>query len=70
MTMGFYELLIILAIVLLIFGGRKLPEVAKGMGKAMREFRKAVREVDEGGGEDKKAISEKVSSASDEEQKE
>ncbi len=31
----------VLAIVLLLFGGDKLPEMARGMGKAMREFRKA-----------------------------
>lgn len=48
MGIGFYELLIILAIVLLVFGGRKLPEVAKGLGKALREFRKAAKGEDEG----------------------
>lgn len=48
MGIGFYELLIILAIVLLVFGGRKLPEVAKGLGKALREFRKVTKGEDEG----------------------
>jgi sec-independent protein translocase protein TatA len=33
------ELLVIFAIVLLLFGGRKLPEVARSMGKAMRAFK-------------------------------
>ncbi len=35
------EWLIILAIVILIFGGAKLPELAKGLGKAINEFKKA-----------------------------
>jgi sec-independent protein translocase protein TatA len=38
------ELLIILGVVLLLFGGRKLPELAKGLGQGMREFKKATRE--------------------------
>ncbi len=39
--MGHQELLIILLIVLLVFGGKKIPEVARGLGRAMREFRRA-----------------------------
>ncbi|MDL5049734.1 twin-arginine translocase TatA/TatE family subunit [Oscillatoria amoena NRMC-F 0135] len=35
------EWLVILAIVVLIFGGAKLPELAKGLGKAINEFKKA-----------------------------
>ena len=71
MTMGFYELLIILGIVLLLFGGRKLPEVARGMGKALREFRRAARDVDEIEGEvkSKEEIPEKTP-AQEEEKKE
>ncbi len=42
---GMWELLIILVIVLLLFGARRLPEMAKGMGQAIKEFRKGVREV-------------------------
>ena len=37
--LGAPELLVIFAIVLLLFGGKKLPEVAKSMGSAMRAFR-------------------------------
>jgi sec-independent protein translocase protein TatA len=37
------ELLIILALVLLIFGSKKLPELARGMGQAATEFRKGLR---------------------------
>jgi sec-independent protein translocase protein TatA len=42
--LGFQELLIILAIVLLLFGGKKLPEIASGLGKAVREFKRATSE--------------------------
>ncbi|MBN1543032.1 twin-arginine translocase TatA/TatE family subunit [candidate division KSB1 bacterium] len=38
------ELLVILFVILLIFGGRKLPELAQGLGKGIREFKKATRE--------------------------
>lgn len=38
---GPQELLIILLIVLLLFGGRKIPEIARGLGRGVREFRKA-----------------------------
>jgi sec-independent protein translocase protein TatA len=36
------ELVIILAIVLLLFGGKKLPELSRSLGEAMRELRKGV----------------------------
>jgi len=41
---GNTELLFILFIVLLLFGGRKLPELARSMGEAAREFNKATQE--------------------------
>jgi len=41
---GPQELLIILFVVLLIFGGKKLPELAKGLGKGIKEFKKAQNE--------------------------
>ncbi len=42
---GIPELLIILALVLLIFGPKRLPEMAKGLGQSVREFRKGVRDM-------------------------
>ena len=42
MPIGVPELLIILVIVLLLFGARRLPEVARGLGSGMREFKDAV----------------------------
>lgn len=38
------ELLIVLAIVVLLFGAKKIPELAKGMGKGIKEFKHAMKE--------------------------
>lgn len=43
--MGGNEIFIVLAIVLLLFGPTQIPKMARGLGQAMREFRKAQREV-------------------------
>ena len=42
---GFSEILIILAIVLLLFGAKKIPELMKGVGKGIREFSDAKKDV-------------------------
>jgi sec-independent protein translocase protein TatA len=39
------ELLIILVIILLLFGAKRLPELARGLGKSLREFKKATQDV-------------------------
>ncbi|MGB7296472.1 MAG: Sec-independent protein translocase protein TatB [Candidatus Aminicenantales bacterium] len=44
-NIGFPELLIILAIALLIFGPKKLPEVSRSIGRAVREFRRTSDEI-------------------------
>jgi sec-independent protein translocase protein TatA len=41
MNVGGQELILILLIVLVLFGAKKLPELARGMGQAIREFQKA-----------------------------
>ncbi len=46
-SLGVPELLIILLVVLLIFGPRRLPEMAKGLGQSVREFRKGVKDMKE-----------------------
>jgi sec-independent protein translocase protein TatA len=54
------EIFIIMVVALLLFGANKIPEIAKGLGKGMREFRKATddikREFDESTSDIKKDI--------------
>jgi TatA/E family protein of Tat protein translocase len=45
--LGLSEILIILFIIILLFGSRKLPELAKGLGKSISEFKKGMKETDE-----------------------
>jgi sec-independent protein translocase protein TatA len=45
--MGHWEILIILLVILLIFGAKRIPEMAQGLGKGIREFRTAMRDVQE-----------------------
>ena len=45
--LGTGEILIILFVVLLLFGAKKLPELARGLGKGMNEFKKAQNEIKE-----------------------
>jgi sec-independent protein translocase protein TatA len=42
---GTTELIIIMFIILLVFGAKKLPELAQGLGKGIREFKKASNEI-------------------------
>ncbi len=43
--LGWQELLFILLIALLLFGSAKLPEIGRSLGKAMKEFKKGVKEI-------------------------
>jgi len=51
------ELLIILAIVVLLFGAKKIPDLAKGVGKGIKDFKKAVKD-DETVGDAKDSVKE------------
>ena len=44
---GGWEVVLIFAVVLILFGAKKLPELAKGLGTGIKEFKKATREVTE-----------------------
>ncbi len=42
---GMTEVMVIMVVVLLLFGSKRLPELARGIGKSMREFKKAAEDV-------------------------
>jgi sec-independent protein translocase protein TatA len=56
-SLGTGEILVILAIVLLLFGGRKIPDLARGLGEGIRNFRSSLREdgSEENGAGDRKS---------------
>lgn len=45
--LGPTELIVILAIVALLFGGKKIPEMARGLGKGVSEFKRGMRELED-----------------------
>ncbi len=49
--LGTQELVIILAIVFLIFGAKRLPEIGSGLGKAIKNFKGGVKSIEEGAAE-------------------
>lgn len=44
-NLGMSELLVILALVLLVFGAKRIPEIGASMGKGIREFKRSLRDV-------------------------
>lgn len=47
--LGTPELIVILAIAFLVFGGKKLPEIGAGLGKAITSFKRGIRDVEDEG---------------------
>ncbi len=45
MDIGFREILLILLIVLILFGAKRIPEMMKAMGQGVKEFKKAARDI-------------------------
>ena len=44
--LGMHEIIVIALIVLLLFGGKKIPELMKGLGKGVKSFKDGIKEVD------------------------
>ncbi len=57
-SIGFPELLVILGVAVLLFGGKKIPEMAKGIGEGIRNFKTALKAEEEKG--EKQAEADKV----------
>lgn len=53
---GFWEIVIIALVVLLLFGGKKIPELMRGLGKGVKNFKDGIKEVEEEVNEIKKDI--------------
>ena len=45
MRIGIWELLLVFGVVLILFGAKKLPEIGQALGKAIKEFRKAGKDI-------------------------
>ena len=45
MNLGPWEIILIILFVIILFGGKKLPELARGLGLGLKEFKKATREI-------------------------
>ncbi len=53
---GFWEMVIIALVVLLLFGGKKIPELMRGLGKGVKNFKEGMKEVENEVNEIKKDI--------------
>lgn len=56
LTIGVWEWVIIALVVLLLFGGKKIPELMKGLGKGVKNFKEGMKEVENDVNEIKKDI--------------
>ena len=54
-SIGFPELLVILVVAVLLFGGKKIPEVAKGLGEGIKNFKNALKHEEQNVDEKKQA---------------
>jgi sec-independent protein translocase protein TatA len=54
-SIGFPELLVILVVAVLLFGGKKIPEVAKGLGEGIKNFKNALKSEEQKVDEKKQA---------------
>ena len=47
LVFGYWEVILIVAVFVLFFGGKKIPELMKGLGKGVRSFKEGMREVED-----------------------
>lgn len=59
MNLGAPELILIFLVILVLFGAKKIPDLAKGLGTGVKEFRKAMKDVQDTAEEDSKKSDEK-----------
>ncbi len=45
MSLGPWEIAVVILVIIILFGGKKLPELARGLGLGLREFKKAKQEI-------------------------
>ena len=67
-AIGATEIILICAVILLIFGGKKLPEMMRGMGKGVKSFKEGMNEPSEG--EMNRRVEEEIQRRADEKQRE
>ena len=46
-SLGFWEILLIVLVIVLLFGGKKIPELMHGVGKGVKSFKKGMQEVED-----------------------
>ena len=55
-SLGFWEIVLIVLVVILLFGGKKIPELMRGLGKGVKNFKEGMKDVEEEVKEIKKDI--------------
>ena len=45
MSLGPWEIVLVVFVIIILFGGKKIPELARGLGKALKEFRKTTKDL-------------------------
>lgn len=69
-VVGPWQIVLIALVILLLFGGKKIPELMKGLGKGVKSFKEGMEEVDEQINQAEKKLNEPVKKADESEKKE
>jgi len=62
MSLGPWEIVLVVLVIIILFGGKKIPELARGLGRGLREFRKTTKDLKD----EVNSAAEEVKSAVDE----